>query len=167
MIAAGDKKEVNKRFYGWENHLVCYTGHNSKPFKVDENNYQLKCICNAGGWSVNKYKTIYINFNLSFLDVTEEDFLSHFIMPGYIIEFYLYYDRSSESDNYIHAYYYHDNKKFIPDKYGRFTKVFRMLDKMTAQTRVKKGKIKVCHYVNGECIEYEYDNYEYYTQYSV
>ena len=43
MINVGNKNETDKRFYGWEDHLICYTGYNSKPFKVDENNYQLKC----------------------------------------------------------------------------------------------------------------------------
>lgn len=159
MIKIGNIKETDKRSYGWEDHLICYTGYNSKPFKVDKNNYQLKCICNAGEWSVNKFKTIYINFDLSFLGITEKEFLSHFVMLGYIIEFYVYYDRSCSAKNYIHAYRYHDNNKFIPDKYGRYAKVFKMLDDMKPQTRIKKGKIKIYHHINGECVTRIYDNY--------
>ena len=162
MIDVGNKNETNKRFYGWEDHLICYTGYNSKPFKVDENNYQLKCICNAGGWSVNNFRTIYINFNLSFLGITEKDFLSHFLIPGHIIEFYVYYDRSQNASNYIHAYSYHDNRKFNPDRYGRYNKVFNLLNNMKKQITAKKGKIKISHYINDKCDDKIYDNYEHY-----
>ena len=57
-IEVGNFEEVKRRNYWWNDMYVCYTGLNSKPFKVDENNYQIKCICNAGGITVNKFKTV-------------------------------------------------------------------------------------------------------------
>ena len=137
MVKVGNKDGVFKRTYGWEDGHVCYTGYNSKPFKVDENNYQIKCICNAGGYSVNKFKTIYINFNLIELGISEETFLSHFVMPGYITEFYIMYDRAKKYENLVYAYYYEKNRKLIPDPYGRFNIIFRKLDKFKTQDKAK------------------------------
>lgn len=96
MIKLGNEYEREKRINWWEDVHVCYTGYNSKPFKVDEDNYQIKCLCNAGGLTVNKFKEIYINFNLKELQISEGTFLSHFVMPGYVTEFYVYYDRAEK-----------------------------------------------------------------------
>ena len=85
-------------------------------------------------------------------------------MSGHIIEFYVYYDESLKASNYIHAYSYHDNRKFNPDKYGRYKKVYEMLNKMKVQSREKKGKILVRHYNNNKCVNHEYDNYEHYIK---
>ena len=109
MIKVGNLEEVKKRSYWWLGIHVCYTGYKSKPFKVDEDNYQIKCICNSGGLSVNRFKTIYINFNLKELGISEDTFLSHFVMPGYITEFYIYYDRAKKYQNLVYATYYREN----------------------------------------------------------
>lgn len=138
MIEIGNKEERDKRLNWWNDLCVCYTGYNSKSYKVDKNNYQIKCICNSGGLSVNKFKEVYINFNLKELDIAEDIFLSHFVMPGYITEFYVYYDGAFKTKNLIYAYYYKGNKKFLPDKYGRFAKVFTKLNNIKLQTCVIK-----------------------------
>lgn len=137
MIKVGNETEIKKRLNWWYDRHVCYTGYGSKPFKVDDNNYQIKCICNSSGLTVNKFKEVYINFNLKELHITEETFLSHFVMPGYITEFYIYYDRALKTKNLIYAYYYEENKKFKPDKYGRFYTVFNKLDNFKTQTKAK------------------------------
>ena len=136
-IKVGDYNETNKRWYGWDDIALCYTGYNSKPFKVDEDNYQIKCIRNSGGWSVNKFNEIHINFNLKELGITEEEFLSHFVMPGYIIEFKIYYDRAKRLKSLVFAYYYCDNVKFRPDRYGRYAAIFNKLDKMKPQEQAR------------------------------
>lgn len=137
MIKVGNSDEEYKRSYGWLDTHICYTGYNSKPFKVDEDNYQIKCICNAGGLTVNKFKTIYINFNLKELNISEEEFLSHFIMPGYITEFKIKYDRAKKLQSLVYAYYYEGNRKLMPDPYGRFNIIFRTLDKFKTQDKAK------------------------------
>lgn len=137
MIKVGNLEEVKKRSYWWLDIHICYTGYKSKPFKVDENNYQIKCICNSGGLSVNRFKTIYINFNLKELGISEETFLSHFVMPGYITEFYIYYDRAEKYQNLVYAIYYRENKKLMPDSYGRFNNIFYKLDKFKTQDKAK------------------------------
>lgn len=45
MIKVGSETEIKKRLNWWYDRHVCYTGYGSKPFKVDDNNYQIKCIC--------------------------------------------------------------------------------------------------------------------------
>ena len=137
VICVGDYNETKKRWYGWERVALCYTGYNSKPFKVDEDNYQIKCIRNAGGWSVNKFNTVYINFNLKELGIDEETFLSHFVKPGYIIEFKVYYDRAKRLQSVVYAYHYYENVVFRPDYYGRYATVFNKLDKMAPQDKAK------------------------------
>lgn len=136
-IEIGNYSEAKKRWYGWEYVALCYTGYNSKPFKVNKDNYQLKCIRNASGWSVNKFNTVYINFNLKELGIDEETFLSHFVMPGYITEFKIHYDRAKRLSNLVYAYHYFENEKFVPDKYGRYATVFSKLDKMQSQDKAK------------------------------
>ena len=148
MIKVGNKEEMKKRAYYWNDRYVCYTGYNSKPFKVDEETYQIKCLCNACGETVNKFKEIYINFNLKELNISESTFLSHFIMPGYITEFYIYYDRAERLNNFVYAYYYENNKKLMPDSYGRFNIIFRKLDKFKTQDKPKIDKRKP-YYWNG------------------
>lgn len=143
MIKVGNKEEMMKRSYGWLDTYACYTGYNSKPYKVDNDNYQIKCLCNAGGLTVNKFKEIYINFNLKELNITEEKFLSHFIMPGYITEFHIYYDRGERWNNFVYAYYYEGNKKLTPDPYGRFNIIFRKLDKFKNQDKAKVDTRKI------------------------
>ena len=134
-IEVGNYNETKKRWYGLDDVSLCYTGYNSKPFKVDENNYQIKCIRNAGGWSVNKFSQICINFNLKELGISEEEFFSHFVMPGYIVEFKVHYDRAKRLSSLIYAYHYYDNVKFKPDYYGRYATVFEKLDSMKPQTK--------------------------------
>lgn len=136
-IEIGDKKELFKRSYWWWDRHICYTGYNSKPYKVDDDNYQIKCICNSGGETVNKFKEIYINFNLKELNISEDLFLSHFVHPGYITEFYIYYDRAKKYQNLVYAYYYCDNQKLMPDPYGRFNIIFRKLNKIKPQIKAK------------------------------
>jgi len=147
-IEVGNFEEVKRRNYWWNDMYVCYTGLNSKPFKVDENNYQIKCICNAGGITVNKFKTVYINFNLRELNITEETFLSHFVLPNYIIEFYIYCDYAKKLNNLLYAYYYWNNNKFVPDKYGRYNIVFSKLDKLTPQTKEKIDTSNPIYFIN-------------------
>lgn len=137
IIKVGNKKTVETRLYGWLDVHVCYTGYNSIPFKIDDDNYQIKCICNSSGVSVNKFKEMYINFNLKELNISEEEFLSHFMLTGHIIEFYVYYDRAKRLSNLIYAYYYEKNKKFVPDKYGRYVIVFKKLNSIKPQNRAK------------------------------
>lgn len=137
VLKVGNKDEVYKRSYGWQNVHVCYTGYNSKPFKVDEDNYQIKCLCNAGGITVNKFKEIYINFNLKELGVSEETFLSHFVAQGFVTEFYIYYDRAKRWNNFVYAYYYEKNRKLMPDARGKYNMIFRKLIKFKTQTKAK------------------------------
>lgn len=137
MIEVGNKKDEMKRNYGWLDTYICYTGYNSKPFKIDDVNYQIKCLCNIGGWTVNKFKIIYINFNLKELNISEEVFLSHFVMPGHITEFYIQYDKAKKINNLVYAYCYYGNKKFMPDKYGRYNMIYEKLDKFKTQDKAK------------------------------
>ena len=39
MIKVGSTQEREKRINWWEDVHISYTGYNSKPFKVDEDNY--------------------------------------------------------------------------------------------------------------------------------
>ena len=59
------------------------------------------------------------------------------MLPNHIIEFYIYCDYTKKLNNVFFAYYYYDNCKFTPDKYGRYNIVFSKLDKMTPQTKAK------------------------------
>ena len=103
-------------------------------------------MCNSGGITVNKFKEIYINFNLKELNISEDEFLSHFVMPGYITEFYIYYDRAERLSNFVYAYYYESNRKLMPDPYGRFNIIFRKLDKFKTQDKAKFDTRKIYYF---------------------
>ena len=135
-VFIGDFEECCRRYKYWNFKKVCYTGYNSALLKIDDYNYQLKCICNSKEMYEEEYEEIYIHFDLNRLKIDEATFLSHFNEVGHIIEFYVYYDCSEDTNNLIYAAYCEGFKKLMPDN-ERYTKIFNLLNKIKEQKKIK------------------------------
>lgn len=115
---------------------LCYTGLNSKPFKISDSVYQLKCYSAAPYYSTDNFHIVYLEFDLNKLNVLEEDFLKLFISP-YILEFTISYEDFSNTIEDVIKY--ENPKIYLPDKYtgSRYTKLFRKLQTIKPQDKEK------------------------------
>lgn len=116
---------------------LCYAGLNSKPFKISDSVYQLKCYSAAPYYSTDNFYIVYLEFNLNKLKVLEEDFLKLFTSP-YVLEFAISYEYHSEDIEIVSGY--ENPKIYLPNKHtgSRYTKLFRKLQAMKPQEKVKK-----------------------------